>query len=50
MVKIRISATIERETDEILNGLMQEGNYRNKSHLIESLIKSAKGRDDKNKK
>jgi Arc/MetJ-type ribon-helix-helix transcriptional regulator len=50
MAKIRISATIDKETDRILDELMKNGNYRNKSHLIESLIKSAKEQDDKNKK
>ena len=50
MVKIRISATIGKETNKILDELMKNGNYRNKSHLIESLIKSAKEKDDKNKR
>jgi Arc/MetJ-type ribon-helix-helix transcriptional regulator len=41
-MKIRISATIEKETDTVLDELMKEGNYRNKSHLIEFAIKFLK--------
>lgn len=35
----RISATIEKETLEIINKLVRSGRYRNKSHVIEEAIK-----------
>ena len=35
----RVSATISQSTDEIFNEMMKNGNYRNKSHAIESAIK-----------
>jgi len=37
-MKIRISATIEKQTEEILNSLLKGGKYRNKSHIIEKAI------------
>jgi len=39
MVKVRISATIDKETEEILEKIVKKGNYRNKSHAIEDIIK-----------
>ncbi len=50
-MKIRVSATIDPETEKILDQLMKEGNYRNKSHIIEDAILLLKERkDDKKKK
>ena len=37
-MKIRISATIEEKTDKILDKILKEGKYRNKSHIIEEAI------------
>ncbi len=41
-MKIRISATIEEETDKILDSLLKDGDYRNKSHIIEKAIQFLK--------
>jgi len=50
-MKKRISVTIDPETDKLLDTMLKEGDYRNKSHLIESLIKEIwRERNDKNKK
>ena len=50
-MKKRISATIDEKTDKILDSLLKEGNYRNKSHIIEKAIESLKEveNDKKNK-
>lgn len=37
-MKERISATVERETINIIEGLLKKGKYRNKSHVIETAI------------
>lgn len=50
MVKLRISATIDKETDEILEKILRQHKYRNKSHIIEEAIKLLKETDDSNKK
>jgi Arc/MetJ-type ribon-helix-helix transcriptional regulator len=42
-MKIRISATIEKETKKIIEELMKEGKYRNSSHLIEEAIRKMGG-------
>ena len=50
-MKKRISATIEEETDKILDSLLKDGDYRNKSHVIEKAIQLLKEvKNDKNKK
>ena len=38
MAKERISATVDEETIKILDKILKEGKYRNKSHLIEAAI------------
>ena len=38
MGKERISATVDEETIKILDKILKEGKYRNKSHLIEAAI------------
>jgi Arc/MetJ-type ribon-helix-helix transcriptional regulator len=37
-MKKRISATIEERTEKLLNSLLKDGKYRNKSHIIEKAI------------
>ncbi len=39
-MKKRISATIDEETEKILESLLKKGAFRNKSHVIEEAIKS----------
>ena len=41
-MKIRISATINKETKKIIDEKLKEGKYRNKSHVIEEAIKQMK--------
>ena len=51
-MKKRISATIDKKTEKVLNSLLKDGSFRNKSHAIEKaieLLKKERG-DDKNKK
>lgn len=38
MAKERISATVDEETIKILDKILKDGKYRNKSHLIETAI------------
>tara|TARA_Y100000310_G_scaffold344014_1_gene454550 strand:+ start:6964 stop:7116 length:153 start_codon:yes stop_codon:yes gene_type:complete len=37
-MKERISATVEKETIKKIKGILEKGNYRNKSHVIEAAI------------
>lgn len=37
-MKVRISATIDEKTGKILDSLMKNRRYRNKSHIIEESI------------
>jgi len=37
-MKERISATVEKETLAALDRILEKGNYRNKSHVIEKAI------------
>ena len=39
-MKIRISATIDKETLEIIKRILKKGNYRNMSHIVEEAIKA----------
>tara|TARA_Y100000034_G_scaffold3243_1_gene3916 strand:+ start:2744 stop:2899 length:156 start_codon:yes stop_codon:yes gene_type:complete len=41
-MKKRISATIDKETDKIIEEELKKGKYRNKSHVIEEAIKLLK--------
>jgi len=41
-MKVRISATIDKETMKIVKELLNESKYRNKSHIIEEAIKLLK--------
>jgi len=50
-MKKRISATIDEKTKKILDLLMREEDYRNKSHIIEKGIKLVwRKKHDKNNK
>jgi len=39
-MKVRISATIDSETDKILRKIVEKHRYRNMSHAIEEIILS----------
>lgn len=41
-MKKRISATIDEKTEAILNSLLKDNKYRNKSHIIEKAIEQLK--------
>jgi len=45
--KVRVSATIDTETMNIVRVLLKKGNYRNKSHIIEDAIKLLKEKNEK---
>lgn len=51
-MKKRISATIDEKTEKILDSLIKESSFRNKSHIIEEAIKLVKQKieNDKNKR
>ena len=37
-MKKRVSATIDDKTEKAINSLLKDGDYRNKSHVIEKAI------------
>jgi len=41
-MKKRISATVDEETERLIELILKKGNFRNKSHVIESAIKLLK--------
>jgi Arc/MetJ-type ribon-helix-helix transcriptional regulator len=43
-MKKRISATIDEKTLKIINEKLKNGDYRNKSHIIEEAIKQLKNK------
>jgi len=45
----RISATVDKETKELIKDILKRGNYRNISHLIETAIKKI-AKEEKNVK
>lgn len=52
-MKKRISATIDEKTEKLLNSLLKDGRYRNKSHIIEKAIENLakeEGKNDKSKR
>lgn len=49
-MKKRVSATIDEKTLKILNSLIKDGTFRNKSHVIEKAIELLKKEVDKWKK
>ena len=46
-MKVRVSATIDEETAKIIEVLVQERKFRNKSHVIEEAVRIL---HEKNKK
>ena len=46
-MKVRISATISKESLKILKEVLKKGKHRNKSHVIEEAIKLLKEEYDK---
>lgn len=46
-MKERVSATIDKETLNMIELLLKKGNYRNKSHVIEDAIKLLKEKNAK---
>lgn len=50
-MKERVSATIEKETSELIDKILKKDEFRNKSHVIEKAIKFFwEGKYGKNKK
>lgn len=49
-MKERVSATIDKETKELIEDMLEKGNYRNISHIIETAIKKIAEEDKKNAK
>ena len=49
-MKKHISATVDKETEKILDSLVKKFNYRNKSHVIEDAIKALAEKKEKNDK
>jgi len=49
-MKERISATVDKEVIKIIDSLVENRNYRNKSHVIESAIMLLEEKEDKNAK
>ena len=45
-MKIRISATIDEKTEKILNSLLKNGKFRNRSHVIEKAIELLKKEEE----
>ena len=46
-MKERISATVEKETIDIIENLLKKGKYRNKSHAIEKAIELLNKEEEK---
>tara|TARA_Y100000310_G_C20421101_1_gene686730 strand:- start:403 stop:546 length:144 start_codon:yes stop_codon:yes gene_type:complete len=46
-MKVRISATVDKETERIIKEKLKKENYRNRSHVIEEAIKQLKRKDVK---
>ncbi len=49
-MKVRVSATIDEQTEEILRNLLKKRKYRNKSHVIEDAIELLAREDEDDKK
>jgi len=47
-MKERISATIDKKTVKIINGILKKGGHRNRSHIIEEAIKLYSRKSRKN--
>ncbi len=46
-MKKRVSATVDEKTEKDIEKILKDGNYRNKSHIIEEAIKLL-AREEKN--
>ncbi|MDP3027743.1 MAG: hypothetical protein Q8N63_08625 [Nanoarchaeota archaeon] len=49
-MKERVSATIDKETKNLIEDMLKKGNYRNISHIIETAIKKIAKEEEKNGK
>jgi len=49
-MKVRVSATIDEQTEKILRDLLKKRKYRNKSHVIEDAIELLAREDEDDKK
>lgn len=49
-MKKRISATVDEKTEKLIELILKEGNYRNKSHVIEDAIKNLEEKRKEKKK
>ena len=49
-MKGRISATVEKSTEKLIDDVLKKGKYRNKSHVIEEALKKLAEEDDRAKK
>jgi len=49
-MKVRVSATIDEQTEKILRDLLKKRKYRNKSHVIEDAIELLEREDEDDKK
>ena len=49
-MKKRISATVDEKTEKLIDLILKEGTFRNKSHVIEEAIKLLKKENEKNVK
>ncbi len=46
MIKSRISATVDKETIERIERILNKGKFRNKSHVIEEAIKEMENKNE----
>ena len=46
-MKERISATVDKETVERIESILEKGKYRNKSHVIEEAIELLEAQNEK---
>lgn len=49
-MKVRISATIDEKTEKLIESLLKNGEFRNKSHVIEKAIEMLKEVKEKKQK
>ncbi len=49
-MKVRISATIDEKTEKLIESLLKNGEFRNKSHGIEKAIEMLKEVKEKKQK
>jgi Arc/MetJ-type ribon-helix-helix transcriptional regulator len=49
-MKKRISATVDKKTEEAIESILKDGSFRNKSHIIEKAIELLKKQKENEKK